>query len=143
MEKYDVYVWGQVRQFKPLKIEICSNSQKSNYFPQEYKKPLQTIITNRYEWIYNDHNEITFTGEPLKNDHISIWRALKHTYENEVYYPVGDVIFSSKDVSRYGENGLRDRNGKTKYCTGYMSFPRKFKYLIQELNSLFGSKIRF
>ena len=38
---------------------------------------------------------------------------------------------------------LRDRNGKTKYCTGYMSFPRKFKYLIQELNSLFGSKIRF
>ena len=38
---------------------------------------------------------------------------------------------------------LRDRNGKTKYCTGYMSFPRKFKYLIQELYSLFGSKIRF
>lgn len=111
MEKYDVYVWGQVRQFKPLKIEICSNSQKSNYFPQEYKKPLQTIITNRYEWIYNDHNEITFTGAPLKNDHISIWRALKHTYENEVYYPVGDVIFSSRDVTRYGENGLKDING--------------------------------
>ena len=111
MEKYDVYVWGQVREFKPLNIEICSNSQKSNYFPQEYKKPLQTITTNCYKWIYNDLNEITYTGRPLNNDHISIWRPLKHTYENEIYYPVGDVIFSSKDVSRYGENGLRDRNG--------------------------------
>ena len=38
---------------------------------------------------------------------------------------------------------LRNRNGKAKYCTGYMSFPRKFKNLIKELNSLFGSNIRF
>jgi hypothetical protein len=111
MEKYDVYVWGQLREFKPLNIEICSNSRKSNYFPQEYKKPLQTIITNRYEWIYNDLNEITYTGTELKNDHISIWRPLKHTYENEIYYPVGDIIFSSKDRTRYGENGLKDSNG--------------------------------
>ena len=37
---------------------------------------------------------------------------------------------------------LRDRNGRAKYCSGYQSFPRKFKDLIKELNILFGSKIK-
>ena len=36
---------------------------------------------------------------------------------------------------------LRDRHGRAKYCSGYESFPRKFKKLIQELNTLFGSEI--
>ena len=38
---------------------------------------------------------------------------------------------------------LRDRNGRAKYCSGYESFPRKFKDLIKEINILFGSKIKF
>ncbi len=38
---------------------------------------------------------------------------------------------------------LRDRNGRAKYCTGYESYPRKFKDFIKELNYLFGSKIEF
>ena len=38
---------------------------------------------------------------------------------------------------------LRDRKGRAKYCSGYQSFPRKFKDLIKELNILFGSKIKF
>ena len=38
---------------------------------------------------------------------------------------------------------LRDRSGRAKYCSGYQSFPRKFKDLIKELNILFGSKIKF
>ena len=38
---------------------------------------------------------------------------------------------------------LRDRKGRAKYCSGYMSFPKKFKNLIKELNSLFRSNIRF
>ena len=38
---------------------------------------------------------------------------------------------------------LRDINGRAKYCSGYQSFPRKFKDLIKELNILFGSKIKF
>tara|TARA_B100001173_G_C15960321_1_gene535359 strand:+ start:762 stop:1124 length:363 start_codon:yes stop_codon:yes gene_type:complete len=43
----------------------------------------------------------------------------------------------------YGwELKLRDRNGRAKYCTGYESYPRKFKDLIKELNNLFGSDIR-
>ena len=38
---------------------------------------------------------------------------------------------------------LRDRNGRAKYCSGYESFPRKFKELIRELNNLFGSEVDF
>ena len=36
---------------------------------------------------------------------------------------------------------LRDRKGRAKYCSGYKSFPRKYKDLIKELNNLFGSEI--
>ncbi len=36
---------------------------------------------------------------------------------------------------------LRDRKGRAKYCSGYESFPKKFKDLIKELNNLFGSNI--
>ena len=36
---------------------------------------------------------------------------------------------------------LRDRKGRAKYCSGYESFPRKFKELIKELNILFESDI--
>ena len=38
---------------------------------------------------------------------------------------------------------LRDRKGRAKYCSGYESFPRKFKELIKALNDLFGSEIQF
>jgi hypothetical protein len=38
---------------------------------------------------------------------------------------------------------LRNRNGRAKYCSGYESFPRKFKDLIKELNILFGASIKF
>ena len=36
---------------------------------------------------------------------------------------------------------LRDRKGREKYCSGYMSFPRRYKDLIEELNNLFSSDI--
>ena len=36
---------------------------------------------------------------------------------------------------------LRDRKGRAKYCSGYESFPRRYKDLIEELNNLFGSEI--
>ena len=36
---------------------------------------------------------------------------------------------------------IRDRKGRAKHCSGYESFPRKFKELIKELNVLFGSNI--
>jgi len=38
---------------------------------------------------------------------------------------------------------LRDNGGKSKYCSGYERYPNKFRQLIKELNSLFGSNIKF
>ena len=38
---------------------------------------------------------------------------------------------------------LRDRNGRAKYCSGYESYPRKFRVLIKELNILFEAEIDF
>ena len=38
---------------------------------------------------------------------------------------------------------LRDKKDKAKYCTGYESYPKNFKKFIKELNSLFGSNIKY
>ena len=38
---------------------------------------------------------------------------------------------------------LRNRKGEAKYIEGHESYPKKFKDLINELNILFGSKIKF
>ena len=71
-----------------------------------------------------------------KVEQIGVWNWSKK-------YPVKEPELEQLLDGYRWELKLRDRNGKAKYCSGYMSFPRKFKDLIQELNSLFGSKIRF
>ena len=71
-----------------------------------------------------------------KVEQIGVWNWSKK-------YPVKEPELEQLLYGYRWELKLRDRNGKAKYCSGYMSFPRKFKYLIRELNSLFGSKIRF
>lgn len=38
---------------------------------------------------------------------------------------------------------LRDRNGNAKHVEGYMSYPRKYKELIKELNYLFDTNLDF
>ena len=71
-----------------------------------------------------------------KVEQIGVWNWSKK-------YPVKEPKLEQLLDGYRWELKLRDRNGKAKYCSGYMSFPRKFKYLIRELNSLFGSKIVF
>ena len=71
-----------------------------------------------------------------KVEQIGVWNWSKK-------YPVKEPELEQLLDGYRWELKLRDRNGKAKYCSGYMSFPRKFKELIKELNYLFGSKIRF
>ena len=71
-----------------------------------------------------------------KVEQIGVWNWSKK-------YPVKEPELEQLLDGYRWELKLRDINGKAKYCSGYMSFPRKFKYLIRELNSLFGSKIVF
>ena len=71
-----------------------------------------------------------------KIDEIGVWNWSKK-------YPVKEPELEQFTDGYNWELKLRNRNGKAKRCKGYMSFPRKFKDLIKELNSLFGSKINF
>jgi len=38
---------------------------------------------------------------------------------------------------------LRNRDGKSKYSTGYEKFPKTFKKFVDELNKLFETKIDY
>ena len=71
-----------------------------------------------------------------KINELGIWNWSKK-------YPVKEPELEQLLDGYRWELKLRDRNGKAKYCSGYMSFPRKFKELIKELNILFGSNIKF
>ena len=51
----------------------------------------------------------------------------------------GKIIKNSKSW----ELKLRNRDGKSKYCHGYASFPRNFKKLIKALNELFGAEVEW
>ena len=71
-----------------------------------------------------------------KIEEIGVWKwHKKYPYKKGKYEQLPDGY--------NWELKLRDRKGKAKYCTGYESYPRKFKDFIKELNYLFGSKIEF
>ena len=93
------------------------------------------IISLNKENINNlpEHKILTFWD---KIEEIGVWNWSKK-------YPVKEPKLQQMTDGYTWELKLRDRNGRTKYCSGYMSFPRKFKDLIRELNNLFGSNIRF
>jgi hypothetical protein len=76
---------------------------------------------------------------------ISFWNRIKEigVWKWRKKYPYSKLKYEQLLDGYNWELKLRDRNGKAKYCSGYESFPRKFKDLIKELNNLFGSKIEF
>ena len=69
-----------------------------------------------------------------KIEQIGVWKWSKK-------YPVKEPELKQLLDGYNWQLKLRDRKGRAKYCSGYMSYPRKFKYLIKELNNLFGSNI--
>ena len=94
----------------------------------------QVISPNKKKIIdLPEHKILTFWDKVEK---IGVWNWIKK-------YPVKEPELVQITDGYSWTLKLRDRNGKAKYCSGYMSFPRKFKELIKELNYLFGSKIRF
>ena len=69
-------------------------------------------------------------------EEIGVWKWHKK-------YPYSKLKYEQLLDGYHWELKLSDRKGRAKYCSGYESFPRKFKDLIKELNNLFGSKIEF
>ena len=71
-----------------------------------------------------------------KVEELEVWKwKKKYPYWKQEYEPLLDGCNWTLK--------LRDSNGRVKYCSGYESFPRKFKDLIEELNYLFGSEVDF
>ena len=67
-------------------------------------------------------------------EEIGVWKWHKK-------YPYSKLKYEQLLDGYNWELRLRDRNGRAKYCSGYESFPRKFKDLIKELDILFGTNI--
>ena len=67
-------------------------------------------------------------------EEIGVWKWHKK-------YPYSKLKYQQLLDGYNWELKLRDRKGRAKHCSGYESFPRKFKELIKELNNLFGSNI--
>ena len=69
-------------------------------------------------------------------EEIGVWKWHKK-------YPYSKLKYQQLLDGYNWELKLRDRRGRAKYCSGYESFPRKFKELIKALNDLFDSEIQF
>ena len=67
-------------------------------------------------------------------EEIGVWKWHKK-------YPYSKLKYEQLLDGYNWELKLRDRKGRAKYCSGYESFPRKFKDLIKELDILFGRNI--
>ena len=67
-------------------------------------------------------------------EEIGVWKWHKK-------YPYSKLKYEQLLDGYNWELKLRDRKGRAKDCSGYQSFPRKFKDMIKELNILFGSNI--
>ena len=66
-------------------------------------------------------------------DGINIWNwKKKYPYWKQEYEPLLDGCD--------WELKLRDKAGRVKYSKGYESFPRSYKYLLNELNQLFSAE---
>ena len=122
-----------------MKKEVISYSGHS-MIPPESVELLEnnkgTIITPRLDSKIVDIQDYKILSFWDRIEEIGVWKWHKK-------YPYSKLKYEQLLDGYNWELKLRDRNGRAKYCSGYESFPRKFKDLIKELNTLFGSKIEF
>ena len=79
----------------------------------------------------------------LDNKILSFWDRIEEigVWKWRKKYPYSKLKYAQLPDGYNWELKLRNRDGRAKYCSGYDSFPRKFKKLIGELNNLFSSEI--
>tara|TARA_B100001121_G_scaffold258955_1_gene237807 strand:- start:157 stop:534 length:378 start_codon:yes stop_codon:yes gene_type:complete len=124
---------------------LIKNKKETIYYSGFSMEPPETVelLDNLEGRIVSDQKQKIIKLEEYKI--LSFWDKVEQigVWNWSKKYPVKEPELEQLLDGYRWELKLRDRNGKAKYCSGYMSFPRKFKYLIRELNSLFGSKIVF
>ena len=124
---------------------LDTNKKETIYNSGFSMDPPETLelLVNFQGRITSDQNQKIIKLEEYKI--LSFWDKIEQigVWNWSKKYPVKEPELEQLLDGYRWELKLRDRNGKAKYCSGYMSFPRKFKDLIKELNALFGSNIKF
>ncbi len=122
-----------------------TNKKETIYYSGFSMDPPETLelLINFEGRITSDQNQKIIKLEEYKI--LSFWDKIEQigVWNWSKKYPVKEPELEQLLDGYRWELKLRDRNGKAKYCSGYMSFPRKFKDLIKELNALFVSNIKF
>ena len=122
-----------------MKKEVISYSGHS-MIPPESVELLEnnkaSIITPRLDAKIVDIQDYKILSFWDRIEEIGVWKWHKK-------YPYSKLKYQQLLDGYSWELKLRDRRGRAKYCSGYESFPRKFKELIKALNDLFGSEIQF
>ena len=124
---------------------LDTNKKETIYYSGFSMDPPETLelLINFEGRITSDQNQKIIKLEEYKI--LSFWDKIEQigVWNWSKKYPVKEPELEQLLDGYRWELKLRDRNGKAKYCSGYMSFPRKFKDLIKELNNLFRSNIKF
>ena len=124
---------------------LDTNKKETIYYSGFSMVPPETLelLVNFEGRITSDQNQKIIKLEEYKI--LSFWDKIEQigVWNWSKKYPVKEPELEQLLDGYRWELKLRDRNGKAKYCSGYMSFPRKFKDLIKELNALVGSNIKF
>ena len=121
--KKEVISYSGHSMIPPESVELLENNRGSIIIPR-----LDAKIVD-----IQDYKILSFWD---RIEEIGVWKWHKK-------YPYSKLKYQQLLDGYSWELKLRDRRGRAKYCSGYESFPRKFKELIKALNDLFGSEIQF
>ena len=121
--KKEVISYSGHSMIPPEGVELLENNKGSIIIPR-----LDAKIVD-----IQDYKILSFWD---RIEEIGVWKWHKK-------YPYSKLKYQQLLDGYNWELKLRDRSGRAKYCSGYESFPRKFKELIKALNDLFGSEIQF
>ena len=96
---------------------------------------LESNLINMGEEVFSERKKIKLDESKIlyfwkRIDELNVWNWNKR-YEDEMAMTDGYTW----------EVKLRNRDGKSKYSSGYEQFPKTFKKFVDELNKLFETKI--
>ena len=122
---------------------LLKNKKETIYYSGFSMEPPETVelLDNLEGRIVSDQKQKIIKLEEYKI--LSFWDKIEQigVWKWSKKYPVKDPELEQLLDGYNWQLKLRDRKGRAKYCSGYESFPKKFKDLIKELNYLFGSNI--
>ena len=105
----------------------------NGYLESDYKNMDEEAFGERKK-IELDESKILFFWKRIDELEVWDWKKGYHHSLNEPQ-PLPD--------GWTWEVKLRNRDGKSKYSTGYEKFPKTFKKFVDELNKLFETKITY